>query len=211
VSDFLARLTARHADAAASPIVPRVSSRFEAVAAPTLDVVDQEVPASIRHTANAEEALVAEPRVTREIVDRSTSIAGDREPRAAADPAPVKPGLPTPVRIEQILKQVDTIVNAPQSSDARHEPGTQPRMVATPLVPRIVPPRAAHQVLAGRSAVAHESVDESEPTVIRVHIGRIDVRASMPAAERPRVRAAKAGEQAKPMSLDRYLSGKDRA
>ena len=49
-----------------------------------------------------------------------------------------------------------------------------------------------------------------EPDVVQVHIGRVEVRAIPPAAERVRPTALKP-DAARPLSLDRYLAGERRA
>lgn len=49
-----------------------------------------------------------------------------------------------------------------------------------------------------------------EPDVVQVHIGRVEVRAILPAAERVRPTALKP-EAPRPLSLDRYLAGERRA
>jgi hypothetical protein len=50
----------------------------------------------------------------------------------------------------------------------------------------------------------------ASPDVVRVHIGRVEVRAVMSPPERARPRGSKSSDALGPLSLDRYLSGKGR-
>jgi hypothetical protein len=92
------------------------------------------------------------------------------------------------------------------------------RRDAAAVIPRItttIAPRIA-QPITGVSRTEGLSTDSdaraaAEPNVIRVHIGRVEVRAVLPAPERSRPRAPKPSDATRPMSLDRYLAGKDRA
>jgi len=182
MSDFLGRLTARHAESSAPAIVPRATSRFEAPALP----VDREVVAAVvPDTAPAVSRTADAQRVPPE--------------RRAA-------------RLEQIVNQVESLVKtAPAASQSRADSGRPQAITASQIVPRVVPPEEQRVPAFTRRAIAAEPHSVREPTVIRVHIGRIDVRAAVPTPDRPRLRSRSASDDSKPMSLDHYLSGKDRA
>jgi hypothetical protein len=210
MSDFFGRLTERHADGVPPAIVPRAVSRFEAASLP----VERDVIVRSANTATALRSLRGDqgpPAVERreaQTVERSAERLGQVQ---NDELKPAERATSTAARVEQILRGVETIVNAPAPvAEPRREPVTETGMIATLLAPRLVPAAEPRGPDAARSGIARSMAQESEPTVVRVHIGRIDVRAAAPAADRPRSRS-KAIESAKPMSLDSYLSGKDRA
>jgi hypothetical protein len=211
MSDFLGRLTARHAEGSASPIVPRAVSRFEA---PSLPVEQNAVaPVAAGHVTQTTPAPVVASPVSvarsnsRESQSTIERVVRDEKPEIA----PVERAMPVKARVEQILEAVETIV---RTEHARVEPRTErapgQSVVATPAVPRIVPTVEPREPVRGNVSPTRTERD-AEPTVIRVHIGRIEVRGAPQAPERPRPRVAKTAELSKPMSLERYLGGKERA
>jgi hypothetical protein len=210
MSDFLGRLAARHADSAMPAITPRAVSRFEP---PALSVVHAIAEPSLPTEARLPASRVLDSAVK----SAERTISQIREPQfertvreVTARPEPVEPVGPVQTRIEQILKHVETIVSAPSAAEPTREVGREPQIVATPVVPRIVNEPTPRQAVSARPAGNQPVADDSEPTVIRVHIGRIDVRASAGSGDRPRPRL-KTADAPKPMSLDRSLCGKDRS
>jgi hypothetical protein len=209
MSGFLGRLTARHAESATPAISPRAVSRFEtsplpverAVAAPTRPESRSAAP-GIRETP----ATPAERHVS--------PVEDQRRERSLHEPAVsatiTEHVVPVRTRIEQILKSVETIVPTPAVVATPQASPRAQQIVATPVVPRTAHEPAPRQATHNRLAVNQPTTEDSDPTVIRVHIGRIDVRASATPADRPRPRS-KAADAENPMSLDRYLSGKDRS
>lgn len=95
-----------------------------------------------------------------------------------------------------------------------------PTRSATPIAPTLSGARVDGAVVAQRSrtqmppatgdALAQMGAPVSrEPDVIRVHIGRVEVRAILPAA-RPMPRQSPSTNESRPMTLDRYLGRTDR-
>ena len=211
MSDFLGRLMARHAEGSASAIRPRAVSRFEAPTPPVEpETVEQEIPLQRAASPSALATPAIAPAVRN--ASRVDEPSGERivrdEPPTAA---PVRSAPSTVARIEQMLKQVETIIRSPSPGNGPAQEASKPPIVTTtPVVPKVVPSVESRPAIQIRSGLGQHDATESEPHVIRVHIGRIDVRANIPAVERPRLRST-SSEKAKPMSLDRYLSGKDRA
>jgi hypothetical protein len=86
-------------------------------------------------------------------------------------------------------------------------PAPAPSREAGPIVPRR-PPVAAPAALPVRERARGGAGDlRREPDVVRVHIGRVDVRAVLPPAERP---APNPPGATGPLPLDRYLARKGR-
>jgi hypothetical protein len=78
-----------------------------------------------------------------------------------------------------------------------------------PIVPRTAPVAARAKVsVAGRHRDAAGKAVR-EPDVVRVHIGRVEVRAVLPSAER-KDPVPKPRETAGPLPLDRFLARKGR-
>lgn len=208
MSDFIGRVAARAVGqrAAASPRVP---SLFEAGAPPgaALEVIDEEIvaPAPTRATLGAPAA----PR-------RS----GD-SPVASAAPAPL-PGESAAMRVEaDALPPAEPGVEAPPRETGERTPepvattpssapsGTQheeraPAAVAvaapvlTPALP-VVARAPAH-------AVPMPAATPAEPPAVRVHIGRLEVRANL--QEQPRRPERPPVPRPPELSLGDYLRGR---
>ncbi len=115
-----------------------------------------------------------------------------------------------------------TISPAPVATELRLSSASPVRgtLSATPIVPRpsmdarvdgaAVAPRSRTQMPTdvGDALAQIGAPVVREPDVIRVHIGRVEVRAILPAA-RPTPRQSTSAGDSRPMSLDRYLGGKD--
>jgi hypothetical protein len=187
-----------------------VLSRFET---PSSWIADDAVQSEARETTTpAARRVDVGARDTEGGTSRSPEP-GREQPRRTEthEVKPIDRAVPLKARVEQILKQVETVVKRPPiAPEPQREKIREHGLLATPVVPRIVSAPTTPQSLHGTMVTRPHRSPESEPTVIRVHIGRIDVRTAALAPERPRARP-KAVDTPKPMSLDRYLSGKDRA
>ena len=210
MSDFLGRLAARTSESAPA-IAPRSVSRFEspslAIQHDVVEAMSSAAPRTSSATTVDAPPAIAEPRRS------STRQDAPVVPRSQSEREVIKPAdrpVPARTRIEQIMREVQTIVTAPAVADARRERVREPQVVSAPVVPRSETTPEVRQSIPARAAINQAPATKTEPTVIRVHIGRIDVRATAAATDRPRPRARPA-DAAMPMSLDRYLSGKDRA
>ena len=210
MSDFFGRLTARHAESSSSQIVPRVMSRFET---PGLEVRGE---LGESRSATETKPIAAIPVVQQPVMPDRRSEPKSRPVAESVDRvlepavAPAERAVPVQMRVEQILKHVETIVSSVRPvGEIRTENIREPAVPATPTAPRIVS-SVQPRVDPSRPSITLPARGGSDSTVIRVHIGRIDVRAaSQP--DRSRSSAAKSPELAKPMSLERYLGGKERA
>jgi hypothetical protein len=209
MSDFLGRLAARTAESATPAIAPRSVSRFEAT---PLAVQHAVVEAAAPMPSGPPLASVREPSATAERhATQKKKPADDTKARPEREEIrPVERVMPMQTRVEQILKEVETLVTTSTVVEHTRERVRDP-VVTSPVVPRIEKAAVAPSALFGRTSVAERHAAESEPTVIRVHIGRVEVRTPSAQTDRPRVRSVKRSDPPKPMSLDRYLSGKDRS
>ena len=209
MTDFLGRLAARNSESLPPALAPRAASRFE-VSPLAIQHDAVEVTAAPQLQRSAPKAPDA-PRVTErraaEVHEPSVPPTARSQPE---DLRPAERATPMRTRVEQILRDVETLVSVAPIAEPRREVVRERQIVASPVVPRIEKAPESRQITLARTGLTG-SAPESEPTVIRVHIGRVEVRSTPTPAERPRVRAAKQGDLPKPMSLDRYLSGKDRA
>jgi hypothetical protein len=211
VSDFIGRVAARavgERDAA----TPRVASLFEASGAigGGLEVIDEKVVAPVASRAEAD------PRAPAPAGMPVPSTAGGTASAAArADAAPSRIALgdtmPTESSAEPRGLQPDEAISepaaearpaAPLSREHDDERVSAPFSVAapalTPAVP-VVPGARAHAVPAAAASPA-------EPAPVRVHIGRLEVRANL--QERPRRTERTPAPRAQELSLSDYLRGR---
>ena len=224
MSDFLSRLGSRHI---AEPVVrPRAASRFE------------QTPAQIAEPSSTtlEEKTVAETWMRSVVgtplnrVDTTPPVATqssrDFAPRATDglldDVAIPQPHIPLEPRAQHTSHHTDLGAEAHRVPDRVSEvrATTEPRRALESVVPRTpAPPTTSQSPITTRVAERAQSTSDrtlgaaertSTPDVVRVHIGRVEVRAITPPAERARSRATKASDADGPLTLDRYLSGKGR-
>ena len=210
MSDFLGRLAARTADSATPAIAPRSVSRFEAT---PLVVQHAVVEAGAPMSSGPPMASVRDPsaRAERHAAAKQKPADETKPRREREEIRPVERMMPMQTRVEKMLKEVETLVTTSTVVEHTRERIRDGHAVASPVIPRIEKTAAAPPALLGRTGMAERHADESGPTVIRVHIGRVEVRTPPAQADRPRVRSVKRSDPPKPMSLDRYLSGKDRS
>jgi hypothetical protein len=210
VSDFLSRVAARAVGEA--PVArPRLRALFDepgATADPGVGIVDEQLgaegcpaPASHAPSGAALNPPRARPPVTVE-PPPSALIAESREAGTSARPrSAISPALSIRERDEQ---ESDAAVASPEpespapSATAVPAPAA-PTVRATPAVPALAP-----LTTAAPPAPATHAHDES-PTV-RVHIGRLEVRANLEEAPRPARREQDAPLEG--LSLSDYLRGK---
>ncbi len=231
MSNFFTRLSERHAVAPA--IKPRAVSRFEVGAQGVPTITESEPPFSEavatrlaldapgevrapRRDVLRDATAAAPPRESAPVLRVTTSV--ERAPAIAAaipetrgtqvSTRPVRLASEAP-RSRETAASVDSAPVLPSRRDKvltdnvreslSHASAVVPRSAAPPLSVAV-----ASSVIAARRDDVHR-----EPDVIRVHIGRVEVRAIMPPA-RPLPRTSTPSHNARPMSLDQYLGGKER-
>ena len=218
MSGFLRRLVERHAT---EPVTrPRALSRFEA-GAPPIGGPPQElsVPASlpedppsapVRGTAGPPADPPPAPLVLR-------SSPGEARPAAPALPGPTPPEAAF-ASLRTVFERTDAgrpiaprepLAGPPRDAEPSVDPATtlRPAHGVGPIVPRkvLVPARADVRA-TGRLRNAGDPAGHG-PDVVRVHIGRVEVRAVLPPAERPTPRPR---GTTGPLPLDRYLARRER-
>ncbi len=102
--------------------------------------------------------------------------------------------------------------HTPIDVQTRHSVDDLPPSAGSGIHPRKMPSRIGDSPQTPRIGTPQLNRDAHESgalDVVHVHIGRIDVRATVQAPERARLRETNA-EARGPMSLDRYLATKDR-
>jgi hypothetical protein len=227
MSDFFARLGARHAAEAA--IRPRAVSRFESAtlgarstedaAAPDAGLV--EATASVAPSGQVPAKELRQP-LSGERDQRDEARADGRWLRAAMPTNPVSApdrGVPVLSKPAEMLPRAASDSRAEVRSSERSEQmplqategandRSAPRRQSPAIVPRVTSAAPTGQARV-RDTQAAEAETAREPDVIRVHIGRVEVRAVMP-TPRPQPRSAQPSTDVRPMSLDRYLNAKDR-
>jgi len=210
VSDFLSRMAARAVGEAAAAR-PRVPGLFEAPAAAVealLEIVDEEVvaprPVPAREEGRPERSSTraASPSApTRAVAEPVTATPGAQAARPAPRPHEIAGAPPA-------ISGVERREPPPEPVEARRDlvavtvPDLGGRPVAS-AAPRVTP--AVPAVAAAREPAPPAPPHRDEPAV-RVHIGRLEVRANLeqPAPEQPRREAARADA----LSLSDYLRGK---
>ena len=214
MSAFLTRLAARAVGQAAIA-QPRLPSLFEAASEPShsLDVIDDEV------------AVGPEAAVTRSVAPApANSPAGDRTARA------VSPVAASRAAAEAIRDVASQRTEPARRQDAIGNPGrrrartvvadhaaTEEQAIASDTSPvahrsLIVPaePLSVARPVASRSAdEATRSARPSgpEPPAVRVHIGRLEIRANLPESAPARRPARQVREDSRSISLADYLRG----
>jgi hypothetical protein len=218
VSGYLERLVSRHAGPPA--VRARVVSRFEG------DLVGRSVsadpwapdgPPSATATAGSIEVSAAPQPVSDAAITVPTGPATGRPVGATARDG-IEASRPTR-RATPSLPSPATDPPRPERTDgppgpAHHDvlAGTRSHEISTvvPVTIRRADPPAIGTPADGRAALSRRSATAmpSEPDVVHVHIGRVEVRATIPAPEpsRPAPRPARPA----PLSLERYLSGERR-
>ena len=210
MSDFLGRLAARNAESAAPAIAPRAASRFEASPLTSRnEAIEPGAPAESREPGRPAEPVSSAARQPSVRLPQPTVTPPTHRDQDTI--RPIERAEPVRMRVEQILKEVENVVTSRTVVESHREViRDKQRIVASPVIPRVDKTPESHSIALGRAATTQARAGQTEPTVIRVHIGRVEVRANPPHADRPRVRSTQRTDLPKPMSLDRYLSGKER-
>ena len=219
MSSYLERLVGRHGGPAA--VRARVVSRFEGdlVGRPVGgDTSAPEGPPSAIATASSMETA-AHPRADRCRGIHGSRGAGDRAIGHRHGARRQQMGRDRPVAAEPSMPSPATDAPRPERTDdpsgpARHDAPARTRgpegTTVVPVTIRRADPPPIGTPADGRAAPSRRSPTAvpSEPDVVHVHIGRVEVRAIVPAPEpsRPARRPARPA----PLSLDRYLSGERR-
>ena len=207
MSDLISRIAARAVGAQALA-QPRVATPL--VAEGGLEVVDEEIATwqDVRPTPAAEPvpaAAAPAPPPPGEQVEAATLVV-EGSP-AAASPGPAAEQRPRSERPLPALER-DSVdpTEAPLAA-----PPAEPRVVARPMP---VPAKAAPDTLAAPALPAHRwaspahgYTSPTEPPPVRVHIGRLEVRANVQEQQRP---APPVPQPAEPegLSLSDYLRGR---
>lgn len=213
MSDFLSRLAARAVGESAA-VRPRTPGLFEepgAAADATLEIVDEQVvaprPGPVRDDGHAEpsNARAASPFApTRAVAESVTATPGAEAAPSAPRPhqiAGAPPAISGAGRDERRPEPVGARRRDPvavTASDLQGRPVASAAVRVTPAAPATA--AAREPAFGARAAVARHD----EPAV-RVHIGRLEVRANLhqPASEQPRREAPRA----EGLSLADYLRG----
>lgn len=223
MSGFLHRLAARQS--AEPAIRPRVVPRF-AWSAPSVGPW----PSEGRSTP----VTLASPQVlgVRSRAPFSTETIGAPHVHEAPTPNHNDPSAPASERDsrpeaqppnETTFRQVDRgRIDAaiPETTSPPEAPEVAPRIDVSPPrapvfpfeIPSAPVPRASAGPVRSRTEASqpqrNSSREDSSPEVVQVHIGRVEVRAILPAPERPRPASRRESTPALP--LDQYLAGKRR-
>jgi hypothetical protein len=219
MTDFLARLAARAVGEEDAVARPRLPARFEAAAPPAsgaeLPIVEDDVAADPGRATDRQEA-----------VDRPTSSetppAGTEH--AGEPPRPVSPNEEVPSRPDarrppdRTRVDPDALVaraaappparRTPDVTGDPRAPAVTPATPAAPVVPAAAARPAPFEVAAPPMRSASPPLDDTSPTV-RIHIGRLEVRANLVDPAPPRSRARDQDDAREParLSLSDYLRG----
>jgi hypothetical protein len=221
MSDFLRHLVARHTQD--PQIRLRATSRFEAPAAPQWSDREIEDPRSLDVApANGTAASVATEgeRAPRHLARSSSDervdetrpdvrLLGDRDvtgrpaSRSRENEHAIPVTRPTPAATLR-AGPVDERSSVRPSIDRsavthRRSPDENGGIAIRPASRPAIPARRS----------AHDAAAAREPDVVRVHIGRVEVRAVLPTPERARPVPTRP-DGPKPLSLERYLAGERR-
>lgn len=231
MSGYLARLAAR-AGGAPAAAEPRLPSRFEPVdgstdaasPAPVATPPGAPPPAALRDVERPADtpASVRRTDLARAEGDRMTAAPADRRDHGRDAPRAESAAVtlaPTPTALEAsaavqpggpAVAHPPTPALSPAAPRVAHPPTlpispAAPRVEATP--PRRARPPAVTAPAVGTSERGEASVPSSEPDVVHVTIGRIEVRATVaPPAPARGARPARDPER----SLHDYLAGRPR-
>jgi hypothetical protein len=204
VSDLIGRIAARAvgAPALAQPRIPT-----PLVGAGGLEIVDEEVvvpgaaPSAAAH-APASPATAVAPSVSAAPAEPATrSISTTEVPPAAASPGPAAEELPRPERPLPAPERASA-----DPTEVEHGASSAEPRVAATAVP--VPATPAAPVAAAPSPVpAAVATQREEPPPVRVHIGRLELRANV--QEQPRsAPSMPQPAEAEGLSLSDYLRGR---
>lgn len=228
MSSFLDRLGARHTDVPA--IRPRAVSRFESVssAAPFGDDAAHDATVGTVTTRDAASGALVDnapsPLLEGTDFDAHARL-GTVRPRADAADRAVAPASSASTSPVTVTAEPRPNTISPGRSTLSATPIAPTLIAPTPIAPTpiaptlsgaridgvVVAPRSRTQMptATGDALAQMGALASREPDVVRVHIGRVEVRAILPAA-RPMPRQSTSTAESRPMTLDRYLGRTDR-
>ena len=212
MSDFITRVAARAVGerGAASARVPSLFEASGAVGGAGLEVIDEEVvapapnrgargaPAASRQTTVARPPSAAPPLQPGE--SRATRVEAYAVPHAEPSAEPSHGPL------EEIGERMpDPLTTTPAAARPRPRHEERPPAAVTEAAPVLTPavPILAH---APPRAVSAPAVAAAEPPPVRVHIGRLEVRANL--QEQPRRPERPPVPRPQELSLSDYLRGR---
>jgi hypothetical protein len=219
VSDFLSRIAARAVGEA--PVAqPRLPARYEGAgfeAEPGLEVVDEELVVPKTSSAGREPPSEPEPLPALERTAARAAETGSRrsaQRNATPSPrAPRNPGEPSSRSDARSLERPRAAGPSPAAASPADGPAvsasaaSEPvRTTATSAAVAMPARRAAPRALPGpalANAAANVAHDESP---VRVHIGRLEVRANL--QERPRTERRREEREPEGVALSDYLRGR---
>jgi hypothetical protein len=214
MSGFLRRLVARHAAEPATR--PRALSRFEAGAPPSggsrpessapLSSPEEPAGAYVSRSVGPSADVAAANAAPRSRPDETRPSVTAMRRMPSSEPATAPFQLPFDrMTVDRSFPLPEPVVDPAQVARPFAEllPTPQPRRGAGPIVPRRASVAARAEAPAPGRLPGASGVAAREPDVVRVHIGRVEVRAVLPPAERP---APRPRESAGPLPLDRYLA-----
>jgi hypothetical protein len=222
MSEFLARLAAR-AVGQAAVAQPRLPSLFESgpgsQATPdSFDVVDEEVATGRPSVAPREASSASAAQSARDAASEAGSpAASSTVPVRATRDGSAQRSESVVFRQRQdasdhpVRKRPGAVVGgdpAPdgQLGDAPFESDPDPRTLLTvPAVP--LTPAAPLTTWPENESLRSVTPGSSEPPAVRVHIGRLEIRANLPEPASPRPRTPPREDAAKGVSLADYLRG----
>lgn len=201
MSDFIARLAAR-AVGQAAVAQPRLPSLFEAgpgseVSPDGIEVIDDEVTTGPQSAVQSDTSAASAPSASRDAAPQRSEPASSREQHDTSD----RP------RTRQ------TATDAAGEA-APHQRQARPSLVPDPVPPTVlavpaVPVMAASPLASWPATESIRSATPAAPELpaVRVHIGRLEIRANLPESAPPRPRTPPREDAAKGVSLADYLRG----
>ena len=222
MSGYLGRLVARHLEAPG--IRQRVFSRYERTG--PVDDWSGDYPTGVAHDPVPERTLSAaaspdpgDPadatRSSALVLDGLAARHGSQD-RTGIDQAARQPAFGTAATDDAgPVARVRHRSDAAPIDEPRPAHATDEVRQAARSRPAVGPLRGAPAWTTAPSTPSRRRPDPGvaarrDPDVVHVHIGRVEVRAVLPPAERARP-AAPEPERPRPLSLDRYLAGERRA
>jgi hypothetical protein len=218
VSDFVSRVAARAVGQAALGR-PRVPALFERAEPGTggLEIVESEVggrpsasdgagrsvdPDSARIAAPARSGLPPSPLTEPEAPKRG--VLAPREPGARPERPPTLPAEPS--RVREIVPGLAHPTMRAGAPDAPTTPATRPSLFPPSLFSGPVPVTPASPAAVAPAAERATAAPRGAAPAVRVHIGRLEVRANL--HDVPATRPVRERPQSQELALGDYLRGK---
>jgi hypothetical protein len=218
MSGYLRRLVERHAAEPAAR--PRALSRFETGALRPREISREAAvpppiglpPAPFADHIQHPKETAASPGVSRSRRDEGRpALAAPPESNASAPTeTPARSFVDPPAFDRPLPSRLPVTPDVSGVPPPGRRPGLGvPIRAVTTVVPRTAPPAATVDRPPRRPARAGSFPVPREPDVVRVQIGRVEVRAVLPPAGRPAPQSSQPPAEG-PLSLERYLARKGR-